>query len=266
MATAIALQSKDAATPWHVRSPHHARAACHSCASRAPSIRDQQQRDADVQHALLLRRGEEPHSDAESGRKFSTGNGQAAARTPSRTDSVRMEERWSPLTSGMSLKSAMTTEKRDMNALAKSSGNVSAASLRSEQAAQPRQNLAERLCKPEARRTAAGPTASCGSKSQTARPGRERRRCMPPLGRVNASTASAAGPRSRRSRARHCAHDSAAHQASSQSCKRLAASQAAAHHACKATPRHQCPQERRRVGGVAWGGASTVRRGTAISA
>ena len=62
-------------------------------------------------------------------RRGARGVRQARVRTPRRTDSVWMEARLSPLTSGMSLKKAMTTEKTDMNALANSSGKVSVGSL-----------------------------------------------------------------------------------------------------------------------------------------
>lgn len=50
-------------------------------------------------------------------------------RTPKRTDSVRMDDIRSPLTSGMSLKKAMTTEKRHIMAVTKISETGSTGSL-----------------------------------------------------------------------------------------------------------------------------------------
>ena len=52
-----------------------------------------------------------------------------ATRTPKRTESVRMDDILSPFTSGMSLKKAMTTEKRHMNALTNTSEKGSMGSL-----------------------------------------------------------------------------------------------------------------------------------------
>lgn len=86
----------------------------------APGIGNQQQRHADVEHRAFL------PAMAQQARERSK---QPQRHTPRRTDSVWMAETRSPLTSGMSLKKAMTMEKTAMKVQAKASGKVITGSL-----------------------------------------------------------------------------------------------------------------------------------------